>query len=560
MFGTIRKHQTWLWGVIITITVVCFVFFFSPANRGSGSSRASAYFGSINGERISEDDFRNARNEVDLQYFFMSGGNWIKDEADAKKAGFDLEQRTYARLLLIQKEDQLGIHISSEMAGQFATEMLHQFGSPAAFVEKALQPRGLQMADLDRFFRHELGIQELISTIGMSGKLVTPQEAQSLYVREHEELSTEAIFFDASNYLSGISAPAQAVQQFYTNHEAEYVIPERVQVDYVKFAYSNKLAKAEQEITNLTEIVEANLQRLGSNYVRYGKTPDEAKAKIREELLMKTVLPDVRREAIAFAGPLFEPTNAPTLEQLVKTNDLAKTNGLTVNVTPPFDIATGPTNLDVGSEFTRAAFALSAERPVAEPVVSRDGVYVITFKNRLPREIPTLEKIHDQVVADYKYSQAMILARKAGVEFARTLTNSLAQGKSFDTACADAKLKPVTLPPFSISTRSLPEAEDHLPLNGSRTQMGLKDIAFSTLPGKASEFHPTNEGGIIVYVKSKLPLDEAKMKSELPGFISYVRQSRSREAFDAWFRKEAEKGLRDIPYFQRQQAAPAARS
>jgi len=262
MFGTIRKHQTWLWGVIITLTIVCFVFFFSPANRGSGSGRGEANFGSINGERIREEDFYNARKEVDLQYFFMSGGNWIKDEADAKKAGFDLEQRTYARLLLIQKEEQLGIHVSSEMAGQFATDMLRQFGSPTAFVEKVLQPRGLQMADLDRFVRHELGIQELMSTVGMSGKLVTPQEAQSLYLREHEELSTEAVFFDASNYMARVQAPAEAISQFYTNHIPEYEIPERVQVSYVKFGYSNRLAKAEQEITNLTEIVEANVQRI----------------------------------------------------------------------------------------------------------------------------------------------------------------------------------------------------------------------------------------------------------------------------------------------------------
>src|SRR5437763_1771590 len=131
MFGTIRKHQSWLWGIIITITVICFVFFFSPANRGTGVTRGPADFGAINGERIHEDDFLNARSEVDLQYFFMSGGSWISNEADAKKAGFDLEQRTYARLLLIQKEEQLGILVSSEMAGQFATEMLHQFGTPA---------------------------------------------------------------------------------------------------------------------------------------------------------------------------------------------------------------------------------------------------------------------------------------------------------------------------------------------------------------------------------------------------------------------------------------------
>jgi hypothetical protein len=483
----------------------------------------------------------------------MSGGNWIKDDAEAKKAGFDLEQRTYARLLLIQKEDQLGIHVSSEMAGQFATDMLRQFGSPTVFVEKALQPRGLQMADLDRFVRHELGIQELMSTVGMSGKLVTPQEAQSLYVREHEELSAEALFFDASNYMASVKAPAEVISQFYTNHIPEYEIPERVQVSYVEFGFSNHIAKAEKEMTNLTEIVEAQIAQIGTNYLRFAKTPDEAKAKIREDILMKRVLPEVRKEANAFAGPLFESSRPPALEELAKTKDL------TVNVTPPFDVATGPTNLNVGSEFTRAAFALSTERPVAEPIVSHDGVYVIAFKNKLPREIPPLDKIRDRVVADYKYSEGVMLARKAGEQFERTLTNSLAQGKTFDVVCGEARLRPVTLPPFSISTRSLPEVEDHISLNGSRTRMGFKDIAFSTPPGKASDFHETNDGGIVVYVKSKLPLDEAKMKSELPAFINYVRQSRSREAFDAWFRKEAEKGLVDTP-IARQQRQPAAKS
>src|ERR1051326_1004698 len=557
MIGTIRKHQTWLWGIIITITVICFVFFFSPANRGTGQGRSSAYHGSINGERVTDDDYDNARKEIELEYFFMSGGNWMTSEAEAEKAGFYPERELYFRLLLVQKQQQMGIHVSSELAGQFATGMLRQFGSPEAFVTKLLEPRGLSMADLDRFVRHELGNEELRNTIGLKGKLVTPQEAQSLYVREHEELSTEAVFFDASNYMSSVQAPAAAVSQFYTNHIPEYEIPERVQVSYVKFGYSNQMAKAEQEMTNLTEIVESNLQRMGSNYVRYGKTPEQAKAKIREEILLQRARPEVRKEANAFAGPLFEPTNAPSLEEL------AKKNGLTVSVTPPFDIATGPTNLDVGPEFTRAAFALSAERPVPEPVISQDGVYVIAFKNRLPREIPSLDKIRDRVVADYKYSEGVTLARKAGEQFAHTFTNSLAQGKTFDAACAEAKLKPVTLPAFSLSTRSLPEAEDHISLNGTRTQMGiklgLKDIAFSTPPGKASSFHETDEGGIILYVKSKLPLDEAKMKNELPAFTGYVRQSRSREAFNAWFCKEIEKGLVDTP-LARQQRQPAAKS
>ena len=83
----------------------------------------------------------------------------------------------------------------------------------------------------------------------------------------------------------------------------------------------------------------------------------------------------------------------------------------------------------------------------------------------------------------------------------------------------------------------------------------FKQLAFTTPPGKVSNFQMTTEGGLIVYVKAKLPLDEAKMTASLPAFSNAVRQNRQNEAFNDWFRKEAEKGLRDTP-LARQQPAP----
>src|SRR5262245_46937809 len=105
MFGTIRKHQTWLWAIIITLTIISFVIFFSPYSKLDNSSRGSANYGSINGVRISQEDFYKAAREVELQYFFRSGGNWPNEEA--KKMGFDRERETYQWLLLIQKQQQM---------------------------------------------------------------------------------------------------------------------------------------------------------------------------------------------------------------------------------------------------------------------------------------------------------------------------------------------------------------------------------------------------------------------------------------------------------------------
>ena len=80
------------------------------------------------------------------------------------------------------------------------------------------------------YCRRELGMRELASTVGMSGKLVTPQEAKAVYEREHEEIATAAVFVSASNYLANVTVTPEAVAQYYSNHVAEYRIPDRVQV------------------------------------------------------------------------------------------------------------------------------------------------------------------------------------------------------------------------------------------------------------------------------------------------------------------------------------------
>src|SRR5262245_11960931 len=99
MFGTIRKHQTWLWAIIITLTIISFVIFFSPYTKMDYGRRRADY-GSINGEKVTEEQFAQAWREVQLRYFFMSGGRWADE--DAKKMGFDAERESYQWLLLVQ--------------------------------------------------------------------------------------------------------------------------------------------------------------------------------------------------------------------------------------------------------------------------------------------------------------------------------------------------------------------------------------------------------------------------------------------------------------------------
>jgi parvulin-like peptidyl-prolyl isomerase len=227
---------------------------------------------------------------------------------------------------------------------------------------------------------------------------------------------------------------------------------------------------------------------------------------------------------------------------------LAKTNGLTVSITEPFNEQMGPKEFDGGPNFGKAAFTLTPTNdPFAGPLIGDNAVYVIAYNKQIPSEVPPFETLRERIATDFKRVQAAMMARQAGADFAQRATNEMAQGKSFATICAEAKVKPVVIPPFSLSSTNRPAVvEEHISLDQ------YKQIAFTTPPGKVSGFTPTPEGGVVVYVERKLPVDQAKMQAELPVFLKRVRQQREQEAFGEWFRKEAEKSLRDTPLLKRQ--------
>ena len=563
MIGTIRKHQTWLWAVIVTATIVSFVMFFSPTSRyNNGGGRSSGNFGAIDGERISETEYFNTVREVYLRHFF-STGEWPDRMAD--KSNFDEQRETYQWLFIIRKLDQYNIHVDTASVAKEADYITRQFTRGQAvpldeFAQKVLQSHA-DVDDFERYLRHDLGLRQLISVIGLSGQLVTPDEAKELYLRENQELATEAVFFLSSNYLAQVPAPlAKDLAVFYTNQMAAYRVPDRIQVSYVRFAATNYAAEADKEMarqTNLNATIE-QVARQRTNYYADAKTPEAVRQKVRGEVRTKLEQEAAYKAANEFATRLFDmdpmrPENLATL---------AKSSGLAVRVTQPFDEETGPAEFDAGPNFTKVAFSLSpTNQPFSESIPAEDGAYIVAIDRTLPSEIPPFSQIQDRVSADYRHIQALLLARQAGTNFAHTVMSGMAKGQTFAAICAAAKIKPLQAPPLSLSTRTLPEIEDHISLGGYNDPRyhGYKQLVFSTHPGTASDFDPIpNDGGVIVYVERELPIDQTKMTADLPSYTTRVRQQREQEAFNQWFSEEATKSLRDVPWAQRKPGSIAA--
>ena len=549
MIGTIRKHSKWLWWFIAGLTIISFIYWGAGPTARTGGGRGSGDFGTIYGHKITQEDYVETRNEYFI-FYRTHYGEWPDKNPNLSKN--DLEREIYIHLLFDLKAANLGIHISDEVVEQTAAEMLRSFGRNGqpvpmdVFVRQFLQPEGLTADDFERYVRHDLVTQQLVQTMGLPGELVTPQEAAAEYEREHREFSAQAVFFSASNYLSAVTVTPAAVAQFYTNYLATYRLPDRVQVSYVEFNVSNYLAqaKAEWAKTNLEDVVEAQYRQIGPDYFPDAKTPDAAKAKIRELLIRNRALSDANQQANDFANAVFAlvPTNEPAKPEILAT--VARQKGLTVHLTAPFASTDGPKEFDAPPEFTKTAFELTPDEPLASPVLGPGAVYILALVKQLPSEIPAFDQIGARVTKDYRLHEATLLAQRAGTNFVHALSSQMAAGQTFASACVAAGLPPQALPPFSLSTRELPEL-------GGRAELDhLKQAAFSTPVGHASGFEETDDGGFVLYVQSQLPVDQAAMNTQMPEFIVRLRRARQNDAFNEWLQIEANRALRNTPIYQ----------
>jgi hypothetical protein len=556
MIGTIRKHSGWLWGVIITATVISFIYWGAgPSRMGGGSDGrvASGDFGSMYGHKVTQQAFIDARNDFYLFYWFRSG-EWPDKNPNFSEP--ELDREIYIRLMLAQKANDLGIYVSDAEAAQAGAELLRPLGRNGqivpldAFVKQVLQPKRLTAQDFENFVRQYLVMEQLQQAIGLTGELITPQEAAAAYQRDHQELSAQIVFFSASNYLSSVTVTPAAVVQYYSNYLADYRLPDRMQVSYVAFEVTNYLAEAEQKLskTNFNEQVEAVYRQYGASAFPEAKTPADAKAQIRTAMIRQQALSDARKDANDFANAVFniDPAKPENLAAV------AKQKGLPVHVTAPFAGKFGPEEFTAPQDFTKAAFGLTPDEPFARPIAGPDAVYVLAFAKRLPSEIPPLDQIRERVTQEYQWREATLLAQRTGTNFVRTLTGMTAD-RGFASLCVAAGLEPQVLPAFSLSTPELPELGERTDLNQ------LKRAVFTTPVGKTGDFEATRDGGFIVYVQSRLPVDQAKMNSDLPQYLAGFRRQRQNEAFSQWVNLEANRQLRNTPVFRQQFKSGAAK-
>ncbi len=561
MFGTVRKHQNLLWYFIIAIIIVSFVFLFSP-NANMDLGRKDSELGSIKGKDITREEFVEAYKEMRL-FYRLRFGEWPGNEDVLRMRGFDIEQESYTRLLLNKKMDEMNVHISPQATGEWISNLFKRGGSQGGsvanqyeqFVKTQLEPNGITAEDFERFARHEVGNQHLVTVFGASGGLVSRAEAEENYKRENENMLTEVVFFTSSNFLSKVKVDDEALNRHFDANKPAYRIPDKVQADYVSFSASNYLKGAEEKF-NADTNANLNLERVyfargGTNTFKddqgNSQTIEQAKPALKKQYLEQAALDDARKRAAEFISQVdaYKKANPAATDALAKT---AAASGLKLEQSPLFDISSDAKENKLPYQFKAAAFKMkNAGEFNTSPVVAESAAYVLSLKQKVEGKIPEFAAVKNRVAEDYKKVEAAELARKAAEAFQQAAAKGLAEKKSFESLLVTHKAQSVTLSPFNMSTQNLPELAGRVQIDR------LKNATTRLSPAQVSDLLVTENGAAVVYLRERRPVDQQKLSADIEDYIGRTRDQREYAAYAAWRSK-----LSDELELKRPTAAPAA--
>jgi hypothetical protein len=547
MTNTFRKHHKTIMWIIIVGTIVSFVYFLSPTARnpgGGGRSAPATFYGSINGEPISQQQFDAATQEARLVYR-MSQGQWPA-ERDTSQT---ILQITYQRLFIEAKLKQMNMVVTDDAAARYTKEL---FGIPqdqafpkdkfAEFVRKELNQAGrVGLEDFDHFVRNQVGQQLLLSLFGMNGQLITQKEAEFFFRRENEIMAVELARFPITNFTAKVTPTPQDIEDFYTKRQADYRLPEREQVNYIRFDATNYQTVAATMLAGMSNL-EADIEHkyISADPAAFKDqagnqlSADAAKARIKEDSRQSLAWRAAQTNAYDLVKRLAEGHDKDhpiTKADLAK---LAETNGLTVTTTAPFDQRNPPKDLPLPPQALAIVFQLEFGDPDDQYKLlgGTNGFYLVGLEQKLPSENQSLETVRAKVTEDYRNSKALELAKDAGARFAAAAKMGLDRGQTFDALCAAQGITPESLTPFALLTPSIPEMDDKNEFEF------VARIVFELPVGQCSQFAPIPTGGFVAFVKSRTPLDDAIVQRDIPAFLDKMRRDRQVAAFNQWLGRE----------------------
>lgn len=389
--GDVLKAHRWLGATILIVLAAIFAVWgaYGIVNISFGPQD---YGLKINGETISADVMNRAWQERQAQMIQALNGAELT-EAQRTQLQQQLVDEYVRSTLITQRAHDAGYRASDADVLQ-AYESEPAFQVEGHFDERAartmLQQAGMSPEMYEAQKRQDLETSQLTSGIQISDFL-TPNEKKRIFALENEQRQVRYALLPMERY-----APSKVddatVQAWYQSHQADYMTPESVSLQYAEL----RLDSIAAQVPVSTEALQAYYQK---NEARYRQVEMRHAHHI---LIAVSKADDPKADAAALAKA------REVLAQLKAGKDFA-----TLAKQYSADPASAAQGGDLGwaartayvPAFADALFSMQPGQ-ISEPVKTQFGYHIIRLDEVRPASVKSFDQVRAQVESEYRRDQA----------------------------------------------------------------------------------------------------------------------------------------------------------
>lgn len=460
MLDSIRKRQRSLLLIVTVITIIAFAWWYNPGRAGRA---ASGELGKINGRTVTIQDVQKLERNIQL-----AGGLGMADLPNQLvTAGRNRDEQTVSFawnvLLLRDEASRLQVEPTTDQIkeaekGLAAFQTNGQFDPSKYqnFVDRGLQPMGLTAADLDEVVADHLRLQG-IKQLLKAGNQYPEAMFREQYERAHAPMHLAVIQLKRADFEKDIRITDDEIKKYYDQHKDHLQSQEKRKIEIVSFTL-----KDDQKSLKADKLNEA--------------------------------LKPLAEQAEAFMQPVLEHP-----DQFEKT---AEQKGLKVQETGLFTLSSPDPLVQGEPAVLRQVFNLTKENPVSDIIQGPNGFNVVKLKEVEPSRPLSLDEAKDSITNTLKNERVQAAMEAKSKELLAKINAE--NGLDFVQAAEKAGYKPELPEPFSF-------------VDSNQNNTVLRTMAMNEVdldPGETSKLLQDQDGGLIIHMISKDPIDEKKYEED----------------------------------------------
>jgi hypothetical protein len=396
----LEKNRKWLFGFLLVVIVVPFVFTIGsmPGLVGGKRSHKLRLFGyDLNDRKQQEEVVRNGALSIALQTGNEENA-WM--ESAQGYAFYRLLLLSIARDLRLPNpsESTLGEFIKTRVLfqdkdGQFKPELYN------TYLENWKQRFG-KAYSLRNLLEEDYRCDQVRSVM-MKGGFVLPNESAAFFKNVKATYQLDYIVVKNEEPLPE-KVHENALRAYYDAHKAEYQVGQRADVTLLFFE-NKKYAEA---IPNLSEKdFEAYFEAHKLDFKDKDKEPmlKEVHERVKTALETEHMSHIALESASQFVMQVYEKNlvmESEAWKELVDKNDIR-----CIHSVAPYTRDNIPEKKGLSKEVLRTAFDLNEDHFLSDPVPVKNGVIVVALNKFLPPYLPEMDAVREKVVADVKTDQ-----------------------------------------------------------------------------------------------------------------------------------------------------------